>query len=126
MRGGAEPKQANAIPILHVRNAQTSKANNARAQKRSSLPIIEASRKWKDKICPSQRILRVPAGNAVACEGWGVAQILEPSAAVGTLAVDPADPGDAHSRAMWQIDGFTPYDSAHDLMSRNDIGASNW
>jgi hypothetical protein len=61
MRRRTEAKQSHSLSVLDSGHAKAAKTNNARAQQRSGVEIIERTGKRKSKIGSHDGILRVSA-----------------------------------------------------------------
>ena len=93
MRRGSEAKQPDPLSMLHASYAETAKTNDAGAQKRGSVQIVQPAGQRKNKISPGNRILRIPAVHGVAGESGRVAKVLQAVPAIPARPIDAADPG---------------------------------
>lgn len=117
MSGRTETKESNPFAALYFGDAQAAEANDAGAQERGCVKIIERGRQRKDEVGTSGGELGVTTVHRVAGEGRRVAKILFVIAAVPAGAVGAADPRDADARPEWELGSRTGDDFADDLMA---------
>jgi hypothetical protein len=117
---GAEAEQAHPISVFHARHAQAAKPDNAGAQKRGGVQIVQSFRKSKHEVLASNCIFGIAAIDRVSGERRRVAEILTAMLAIPTRPVSAADPGDAYASANRKLRIRSVHNFAHDLMTRND------
>jgi hypothetical protein len=130
MGRSTETKQSDAIARLDAGHTQAAKTNNARAQQRGSVQIVELIGKRKSEIGANGRIFRVPAVRAIPSKGGRIAEILQAKLTIPARAVDSANPGNAHPCADSEFLGsagrMSAYYFADNLMSRDYSRATGW
>jgi hypothetical protein len=122
MRRGAKAEETNFVSGLHARNAQAAKANNARAQQRSSPNRIESGRQREDEVRVGNHELCKASVHVVPGEGRRIAKILKIVSAVPALTVRPSQPAHANLGAQPKCSGCCTQNYSHDLMAGNEAG----
>jgi hypothetical protein len=127
VRRGSEAEEADALALLNSGHANAAETDDAGAQERGGVQIVQGFRKREDEIGSGQRVLCVTTGNRIASKGGRIAEIFKAALAVGTAAIHSADPGYSHTRAGREIRirGVGGIDCCDDLVARNDVGHSN-
>src|SRR5579864_136135 len=118
MSGGAEAEQSHALSFFDSGNANGAKADNAGAEQRRRMKVIQLWGNRKTKICAGKRVFGIAAVNGVAGECGKVTQVFHVAPAVSAGAVDAADPGNTNPAAFlysFSCDNFT-----HNLVSGNN------
>jgi hypothetical protein len=121
MGGCTKAEQPNAVSRFHPSHSQTAKANNAGAQQRRGVQIIQFEREGIDKIAARGRVFCITAIDGISGEDWRVAKILESAAAIGTIAIDTAHPGNTDARSERQLSGRSVHNITHDLVAWNEL-----
>ncbi len=95
---GAKSVQAQPAAALYARKPQRPESDDARAQQRRGLEIVEAFRNRIDEALFRQGVLGVTAVHGPAGEGGIVAEIFFRRPAIFARAVGGVQPGDADPR----------------------------
>jgi hypothetical protein len=114
--GGSEAKEADTFAGLGSRYAQAAKANDAGAEERRDLGVVEFGWERVGEVGADEGVFGVASVDGVAGEGGVVAEIFFVAEAEGTGAVGAADPGDAYSATF----GCAVDDFADDLVAEDD------
>jgi hypothetical protein len=114
-----KPKRPTRSP-RNSRNAEAAEADDARAEQRGDVGIVEARRQWNGEIGANRHILRIAAVHRVAGKYGMIAEVLHLVAAEPAIAVHAAHPGDAHARSDGQVRGCAFHHFADDLMAGNN------
>ena|ERR1700693_1606708 len=117
MCGGAKAKESNAIAGLDAGHSQAAKADDASAEKRSGVQVVQLGRKLEDKVAARRGVLRVAAVDGVSGKDRRIAKIFESAAAVRAGSIDAADPGNTDASADRQLGRRAIDDVAHDLVA---------
>jgi hypothetical protein len=120
MRGGAEAEQSHALAGLHARHPKAAIADNARAQQRSGMQIVERGGQREYEIRTGERVFRVTSVDAVSGKGRRVAKVFQTVPAIPAASIHAAHPGDPHAGAHRQLRGGAARDFSHDLMARDE------
>src|SRR6185437_9699291 len=99
MRRRAEAEQSHALAWFDAGHAQAAEADNAGAEQRRGVNIVEACGQRENEIPARECVFGVAAVDGVAGKRGRIAKIFLTSAAIRAGAVDSADPGDTHSRS---------------------------
>ena len=118
--GGSEAEQANAFAWFDSSNTQAAKTDDAGAEQRSRVQIIEGFREGENEVGASESILAVSASYCVTGEGGGLAEIFETLLTVSAGAVGSTEPGNADPRTERKIRCCSIDDFSHDLVSRDN------
>ena len=113
----AKAEQSNPVARFHAGYSQAAKADDAGAQERRSVQVIELWRERIDEIAARHGKLRIAAVDGVSGENRRVTKIFEVATAVGTLSIDSADPRDTYARSCRQLGGGSINDVAYDLVA---------
>ena len=89
MRGCTKAEEPDAVAGLHARDAQTAKANDAGAQQRRGVQVVEFGRERINKIAARGGVLGISAVDGISGEDRRVAKILEATAAVRAVPSTP-------------------------------------
>jgi hypothetical protein len=119
VRGSSESKQPHSLSLLHSSYAQTAKADDARAEQRCRVQIVERGRQRVYKIGAGQGVFRVTSSNGISRKRWRIAEILEAAPAILTRAIRPAEPGNSDPRILRNIFRTAEYNRADNLMTGN-------
>src|SRR5579871_1025393 len=119
MRGGAESEQAHAFSMLDSCHAQAAESDDARAEQRRSMKIVERCRQRKYKIRARQCVLGVAAVYRVPGESRIVTQVLLTMLAIPATTVDAANPRNPDARTGRQLRRRAVHNFAHDLVPGN-------
>jgi len=128
-RKTALARWADTIAVLDSGYTKAAKTNNARAQQRRSMEIVELKGKRKSKVGTNDCVLSVAAIYRITGKRWGIAEILHTEVTIPASAVGSSHPGNAYTRADRRVlhgsgAGSSRYDIADDLMSGNDSGTT--
>src|SRR5579863_1360343 len=96
----AEPKEADPISGFDACDPNAAKTDDSCAQQRSGLDVVKSFRKRKDEIGASGSVLGIPAIHVVTRERGRIAEIFHSLPAVGTRAIDAAQPGHANASSV--------------------------
>src|ERR1019366_7769017 len=99
VRRGSEAEQSDTVPGLDSRHPKTAETDDAGAEERRCVKIVESCRKRDHEIAAGECVFGVAAVDCVAGEGGRVAQVLATLEAIPAGSVRAADPGDAHASA---------------------------
>jgi len=99
---------SDAFPALYSGNTEAAKADDARAQQRGGVEIVETRRQWDREVCANLHILRVAAVHRIFSNYGMIAEIFHAVAAEPATAVYPAHPGDANAALLEGI-SLSPY-----------------
>src|SRR5215470_11151846 len=99
MCGRAKPEQPNTIALFDSSNPNRAKADDACAEQRCGMQIVEVAGNGEAEIRARQSILRIAPIDGVTSKGWEVAEVFHIVTAVGAGAVGAAEPGDADAGA---------------------------
>ena len=97
--GAAETEESDAFALIHVGDAQTAESDDAGAQQRSNVDVIEAGRQWNREISPNRGVFGVTAIDGVAGESGPIAEIFHAVTAIPAPAVHTTHPGNADTRS---------------------------
>jgi hypothetical protein len=92
MGGGAETKQADTFSWFHAGHAKAAKTDDAGAQQRGSMQVVQRRGQGKDEIRSRDREFRVSAVHLIAGEGRCVAEVFKVVSAVPANPVCTSDP----------------------------------
>lgn len=84
------------------------------------MQIVQLRRERVNKVRARGGVLGVTTVDGVSSESWRVAKIFHTAAAIRTITVDSAHPGNADARAKRQFIGSALHNFTHDLMARNE------
>ena len=121
MGGSAEAEQANALSLFNSSDTKAAKTNDAGAEQRSGVEIVQSCRNRQNEIGARERVFRIATVNRVPSECWRVAKVLFTPPAIGTSAVDASEPGNTDPRAFGKFGGVSSHDFADDLVSRDNV-----
>src|SRR5579872_1513675 len=76
VRRRPEAEQTDTLVLLRPSDAQAAKADNAGAQQRRCMKVIELCGQWKDEIRARRGILGITTVHVVAGEGRRIAEVL--------------------------------------------------
>src|SRR5216684_870109 len=111
MGGSAKSEEADTVASLNTGDPQAAKANDARAQERRSVQVVQLWRELKHKVAAGRGILRITAVDGVSREYRCIAKIFKSAAAIGAGSVDSANPGNTDARAERQLSVGTVFDN---------------
>src|SRR5580692_632732 len=117
MSRGAKAEQPNPFARFHAGHSQAAKADDAGAQERRGVQVVEFWRKRIDKIAARHSILRIAAIDGVSGENRRIAEILQATAAVGAISIDSADPRNTYAGSCRQLGGGSIHDVTYDLVA---------
>lgn len=120
MRGCAKAEQSDAVSRFNAGDTQTAKADDARAEERSRMEVVEFRGKLKNKVAARLGILGVTSVDGVSRKDPGVAKIFELAAAVGANPVYAADPGNSDAGAERQVGRSTADNVSDDLVTGDE------
>jgi len=120
MRGCAKSEQSNPVARLNAGYSQTAKANDAGAEKRRGVQVVQFRGQFKNKVAARRGILRIAAIDGVSGEDRRIAEIFESTAAVRAISIDPANPGNTHARTERQLGRSALHNVPDDLVARNE------
>lgn len=126
VRRGAEAEQAYTVARLDARYTQAAETNNAGAQQRRGVQIVELIGKRKRKVGAHDSIFGIAAIYGVTGESGCIAEVFEASATVLAGAIGSSHPGNAYAGAYGKIIRGCGYYFADDLMSGNYSLAAGW
>src|SRR5580704_4253625 len=98
MRRCAKTEESDAVATLHTRDAQAAKANDARAQQRRGMQVVEFRRQRINKVAARGGVLGVSTVDGVPGEDRRVAKVLEAAPAIRTATIDATHPRHANAR----------------------------
>src|SRR6202035_608572 len=99
----AKTEQSNPVAWFHAGHSQAAKADDAGAQERRGMQVVELWGERIDKIAARHSILRITAVNRVSGENRRITEIFQAAATVGTISIDSADPRDTYPRSCRQF-----------------------
>src|SRR4029077_10028422 len=108
------------LSALHPRYPQTAKTNNAGAQQRRGVQIIQGFGHSKKKVISSDGIFRITAIHGISSKSRGITEVFEGVAAIPAVTINSADPRDSDPSPEWQIRCIAASNFAHDLVTRNE------
>src|ERR1035438_4291623 len=117
----AKAEQSNPVARFHAGHSQAAKADDAGAQERRGMQVVEFWRERIDKIAARHSILRIAAVDGVSGENRRITEIFQAAAAVGTISIDIADPRDTYARSYRQLGGGSINDVPYDLVDRKSV-----
>jgi hypothetical protein len=130
MGRSTEPEQPDAVARLDTRHTKAAKANDAGAQERGSVQIVQFIGKRKSEIGANDCIFSIAAVYRVTGKRGCVTEILQTEVTIAARAVRSAHPGHAHAcadRKFVHVAGRrSAYDFADNLMSGDYSGARGW
>src|ERR1700674_5563962 len=112
--------------MLYASDSKAAKTDDAGAQKRGSVQIVESLGKRKYEIRTGGGILSIAAVHGIAGEGGRIAKVLKTVLAIPTLPVNAADPGNTNTGPNRKLRGGPLHDFAHNLMTRNYFFIARW
>jgi hypothetical protein len=118
--GGAEAEESYALSRLGAGDAEAAEADDAGAEKRSDVGVVDGGRESEGEVGANEGIFGVASVDGVAGEGGIVAEIFFVAAAEGTGAVGAPDPRDADPHAERAVAGGAFDDFADDLVSGDE------
>ncbi len=118
--GGSEAEEAYALAGLRARYAQAAEADDAGAEERGDVGVVEGGGQGEDEVGADEGVFGVAAVDGVAGEGGVVAEVFFVAEAEGAGAVDAADPGDADAGVCGEFGGGAFDDFADDLMAEGE------
>ena len=116
MRRRAETEKPNSVARLNPSNPQAAKADDAGAQERRCVKIIQLRRKSVNEIAARRGILRIAAVHGVSGEDGRITKIFESATAIWAGSVYTADPGNTDARTERQLGGSTVDNIPHNLV----------
>src|SRR5208283_713761 len=120
MRRRAKTEESNPLASSHTRHPQAAEADDAGAQQRRRVQVIQFLRQLEDKIAARRGKLRVTAIDGVAGEHRLIAKIFFSTPAIRTGSIHPADPGNADSRTDRQVCSCSLHDIADYLVAGDE------
>jgi hypothetical protein len=131
MGGSAEAEQADTIAVFDAGYAKAAKSNNACAQQRGGMQIVELMRKRKTKIGTNDRVFGIAAVHRIPGKCWGIAEIFQADVTIPARAVGASHPGNPDTCAYRKFfggsgAGSSRYDFADNLMPGDYSGATRW
>jgi len=117
MGRGAEAEESYTVARLDARYAKTAKTNNASAQQRRGVQIVELVGKRKREIGANDGVFGIAAIYGVTGEGGRIAEILEAEATISAGSVGSSHPGNSDARAGRKIIRGPSYYFTDNLMS---------
>jgi hypothetical protein len=119
MYGRTETEQSHPLAGFNTGYAKTTKTDDASAQKRSSMQIIQSCGKREYEVSTRDCIFSISSVNGVAGEGRGVAKVFKTVPAIPALPIDATDPGNSNARTQGKLRRLSLDDLTHDLMTRS-------
>ena len=117
MRGRAEAEEPDAIATFHAGHPQAPESDNARAEQRRCVQVIQTVGQREHEIRSRQGKLGEPAIDRVPRESRRIAEILQASMAIRACPIDAAHPGDSHSCPEGKPRRGPVYNLAHNLVA---------
>ncbi len=114
--GGSEAEEADALAGLSSRDSQAAEADDAGAEQRCGVDVVERVGKGVGEVGANEGVLGVASVGGVAGEGGVVAEVLFAAKAERAGAVGAADPGDADAGSFVGAVG----DFADDLVTEDE------
>jgi hypothetical protein len=105
---------------LRARYAEAAEADDAGAEKRSDVGVVEGVGQWVDKVGADDGVLGVASVDGVAGEGGVVAEVFFLAEAEGAGAVGAADPGDADTGVCGEFGSGAFKYLAYDLVAEDE------
>jgi|SRR5208337_1168543 len=126
MGRGAEAEQADTVARLDSCHTQAAKPNNAGAQQRRRVQIVELIGKREREIGANDGEFSIAAICGVTGECGCIAKIFEAEATVLAGTIGSSHPGNAYTGADGEIIRRSGYYFSDNLMSGDDSGAARW
>src|SRR5271166_1613548 len=126
MRRRAETEQPDSLAMLYACDPKTAKTDDAGAQKRRGMQIVERLGKGKYEINTGGGIFGIASVHGVSSEGGGIAKVFHAMPAIPAVPVNAADPGNTNACPNRKLRGGPLDDVAHNLMTRNYSLAARW
>src|SRR5580700_6551003 len=117
MRRRAKAKESNAIAGLDAGHSQAAKADDAGAEKRRGVQVVQLGRKLEDKVAARYGVLRVAAVDGVSGKDRRIAKIFESAATVRAGSIYAADPGNTYAGAERKLGRSAVYYITYDLVA---------
>ncbi len=118
--GGSEAEEADALAWLSAGDAEAAEADDAGAEQRRDVGVVEPGRKREGEVGTDEGVLGVATVDGVAGEDRVVAEVLFVAAAEEAGAVGAADPGDSDAHAEGPVGGPAFDDFADDLVAEDE------
>src|SRR5579872_1028092 len=117
MRRRSKTKESNSFSRLGSGHAQAAKSDDASAEQRRGLLVVDFVRKRKNEIGPSDSEFSIAAIDRVASKGRFVTQIFLIMFAIPAGAISPANPGHADARSLGEVAHLSGNNFTDNLMS---------
>jgi hypothetical protein len=117
----SKPEQADALTLLNTSHTQRAESDNAGAQQRRRMKVVEFWRQRKHKVSARQSVLRITPRHGVTGECRPIAQVFHLVAAVPARSVGSTDPRNAHPGSEWKIGGSSIDNLTDDLVARDKV-----
>jgi len=118
--GGAEAEEADALAWLSTGDAQAAEADDAGAEQRCDVGVVEPGRKGEGEVRAHEGVLGVAAVDGVAGEDGVVAEVFLVAAAEEAGAVGATDPRDSDAHAEGPVGGCALDDFTDDLVAEGE------
>src|SRR5437588_6341638 len=106
--------------MRHAGDAKAAKTDDARAQPRGGVQIVERGGQRKNEIGAGDGKLGVATRDGVSGESREIAQVFIAAPAIPASAVGASEPRDAHAGAGRKLGGGSAHDLADNLMAGNN------
>jgi hypothetical protein len=123
---GPKTEQPHPLPVLNSRHSETAKTDDAGAQKRCSMQVIQRVGKGKHKASLGHSIIGISAVHGVTGESGRIAEVFSAVLAIPARPVNPANPGNSNPRPQGGSRRRAFYDLTYDLMARNQLFPAGW
>jgi hypothetical protein len=121
LRGGSpEAEETDALASLGAGDAQTAEADDAGAEERGDVGVVEGVGEGEDEIGADEGVFGVASVDGVAGEGGVVAEVFFVAETEGAGAVGATDPRDAYAGACGEFGGCAFDDFADDLVTEDE------
>jgi len=97
----AKTKESDSLSLLNPSHSQAAEADDAGAQQRSDMSVIQARGKRKSEVSARQNIFGIAAIHGVSGKDRLIAEIFHAVMAVPAVTIDATHPGNADTRSQW-------------------------
>jgi len=105
MSGGAEAEKPDALALFDTCHAERAESDDASAEQRSGMEIVQLRRNRKTKVGTGERVFGIASVHGIAGKRREVAQVFHIAATVGAGAVDAAEPGNTDAATFRYVAG---------------------
>jgi len=107
--------------MFNAGNTQAAKTNDARAEQRGDMHVIQTGRQRKSEVRARQGIFGIASIYGISSEGRPITEILQSVTAVPAIAIYATHPGNTGSGSQRQLRGRTLNHLSDNLMARNEL-----